>query len=129
MNYNRQIATAKRLIEKYGQTVSFSRISETISDPLKPWEKTLGTPEVSNFKMVFIDPNATGISQLGKEFLQYLKGSEILEGKLRGLLANNNFEPKPTDILTRNSKELKIYAINPLAPSDQTILYVLELEP
>lgn len=126
--YDRQIAMVKRLIDKYGQSVTITRIPEVIADPSKPWEITSGTPLVNTLKIVFVDPNATGIAQLGKEMAQYLKGSEVVTGKLRGLMANNNFVPLTTDIVNRAGKELKISAIDILAPNEQTILYTLEFD-
>jgi len=121
--YDRQIATAKRLIAKYGQTVTISQTPVTIADVNKPWEVTLGVPVITNIKMVFFSPKL-----VNKEFLRYIVGTELKSGNVQGLMAADSVIPKATNIITRNNIQMKIKSIDILAPNEQTILYTIEFE-
>jgi len=126
--FDRQIAIVQKLISKYGQTVEFKTITQTITNPAKPWEATDSTIS-TNLKMIFLSPSASGESLLGRELLQYMKGTEVSFGEIRGLMAfHSTVVPKMADIVVRDSKELKIKAIDILAPNGQTILYTIEFE-
>ena len=128
VTYDRQVKTANRLIAKYGQSVTVTQIPQIIADPSKPWETTDGTPVITTVKMIFFSPTATGDSQLGKEILQYLKGMDVAFGQIRGYLGASALVPKISDIVTRDSKVLKIKAVDTLAPNGQAIFHVLEFE-
>lgn len=129
--FDSKIKTVKRLIEKYGQTVTLTNIAFTAEDSNKPWDQTEDTtpdPETINLKMVFLSPSASGLSMIGKELLQYLGGSDINSGKVRGFLAPSSYVPKLNDIISRDSEELKICAIDTLSPNGQIIMHILEFD-
>lgn len=126
--YDRQVKTANRLIAKYGQLVTVTQIPQIIADPNKPWETSDGTPVPTTVNMAFFSPSATGDSQLGKELLQYIKGMDVAFGQIRGYLGASALVPKISDIVTRDGKELKIKAADPLAPNGQAIFWIIEFE-
>lgn len=121
--YDSAIATAKRLIKKDGQQVSWFKATETLIDPTKPW---LGSTEVNveyNPFICFV-PVSGGFYSL----IQYLKGiGEPANAATYGLMAPQDFLPQLTDLVTRNGDPLKIKTIDTLQPNEQVVLYVLGL--
>ena len=126
--YDRHIATVKRLIAKYGQDVIFRSTNQAIADSTKPWENTETTPNETTVKMVFIDPSTTGTSLIGKEILQYLKGTSIPSGVVRGLCAPFAYVPKLNDVFIRDGNQLTVSGIDTLAPGGISIMHTLEFD-
>lgn len=127
--FDRQIASAKRLIDKYGQSVQIKTLAHTIPNPAKPWESVDVPASPITVKMVFISPSSSGESLLGRQLLEYLKGTEVVTGQIRGLMAASSLiTPKMSDVVLRDSKELKIKAVDTLAPNGQAILHTIEFE-
>lgn len=127
--FDRQIGAVKRLIAKYGQTVTFKHINPPIVlDPLKPWDIVDINPDVAYIKMVFLSPSVSGESRINQELLQYLSGSAIPSGAVRGYCASFEYIPKLNDIFIRDGNELTVKAIDTLAPNGQAILYTVEFD-
>jgi len=127
--FDRQINTVKRLIAKYGQTVTFKHINSPVAlDDSKPREKTDIAASQTDIKMVFLSPSVSGASQFGKELLQYLSGTEIAKGTVRGYCGSFQYEPKLNDIFIRDGNELTIKAADTLAPNGQIIMHIVEFD-
>lgn len=109
--YDRQIASVDRMIKKFGQVVTFKRFGPDIT---------------KNICMVFISPSASGESQFGKELLQYLSGTQVASGCVRGYCAPFKYTPKLNDIFIRDGKELIIKAVDTIKPGSQEILHIVE---
>lgn len=107
--YDRQIKSVKKLIAKYGQIVTHGSNTGNI-----------------DIMMVFLSPSASGESKIGSQILQYLAGTQVSSGELRGFVAPFGIEPSLTDIIVRDGKELVISSIDTLAPNGQPILHVFE---
>jgi hypothetical protein len=119
--YDRQIATAKRLIKTKGQLIIWSQTNIVVGT--KPWLSSTPTSVNHNVSIVFLPQSRTIM-----EFFRYLKGTDIPIGSMIGLMAAVDFEPKVSDIIIRPNDELKIKSINPLAPNGDIIFYQLEIE-
>ncbi len=122
--YDRQIANAKRQIAAKGQSVTWRVLRDGApSDPSKPWKPSAGAPDNKTVKIVFL-PFTTSNNQL----IRYLKGTEVTEGGLTGLMGAVDFEPKAKDVVIRDGKELVVKSIDPLAPNGEVVLYTLEFD-
>lgn len=136
--FDRAIKSAKRMIEKYGESVTLKTFTYTTPDSSKPWKsaittETVGSEEVpvstsTFFKCVFISPSVSGNSMFGKELLQYLKGTDISTGKIRGFVAGESLIAKLNDVILRGNEELKILGIDTISPNGRNILHVLEFD-
>lgn len=124
--FDRQIATAQRLIAKYGQAVIWQTVNQGApADPLKPWESSASPDTPNNTKICFVPVRDNDWRKL----LAYLKGTEVPTGKLAGLMAGNvSFEPKLKDTVLRDGVTLNVTNIDLISPNDQKILYILEFE-
>lgn len=122
--YDKQVALAKRLIEKYGQKVIWNSHPEGTADSATPWKPDDILPIARKVTICFVSAR----DNEWRKLLAYLKGTEIPTGKLAGLMAAVAFTPSLKDTVTRGSVELRIASINLIAPSDQPILYTVEFQ-
>lgn len=121
--FDRQIATAKRLIAKYGQTVTWRSVVDgaNASEPWKPPEAADVDHEV-NICFVPVRDNEW------RKLLTYLKGSEVPGGYLAGIMGQVDFTPSLKDVVIRDGVTLRIASIDVLSPNGQKILYSVEFE-
>lgn len=118
--FDRQIATALKLIKKNGQTVTWRNIPPTTPDPVKPWLPVGGIP-VDHSPLICFLP----LDLQGKEFIASLGGTEAVTGTFYGLMGNVDFNPLVTDIVFRDGVALDIESIDLLSPNGQKILYTI----
>jgi hypothetical protein len=120
--FDRAIATAKRLIAKNGQTVTWRKTQDGVpADGAKPWKP--GTTVVVDYSVpiVFLPE-----SRVGFEFLAMLANTEVPKGKLTGLMAAPaDFVPTLKDIVIRGGETYSIRTLDPLAPNGDVILYTI----
>lgn len=120
--FDRQIASAKRLIAKNGQFVTWRSIGEpTPVDPNKPWDETTHTQTDSSVKIAFLPTD-----RIGAEFRNYLAGTSVPMGKELGYMAPVDFTPSLKDVVLRGSEELSILKIDRIAPNGEIVLYIIE---
>jgi hypothetical protein len=120
--YDRPIATAKRLIEKKGQVCTWiQHILGTPSDADKPW--LTGNDEIVSLpvSIVFLSAN-----RINNEFIRALLGTEVTVGTVKGIMAGQTFEPTKKDIVIRGDKTLRIKNIDPVKPAEDAILHIIE---
>ena len=125
--FDRQIKTVKRIIDKYGESVTLKSTAFTTPDSSKPWEVTQSSSTDSTIKMLFLSPSNAGDTLFGRELLQYLKATEVSTGMVRGYV-EGAVNLKIADLVVRASATLKIKAIDTLSPNGQKIMHVLEFE-
>lgn len=119
--FDRQIATAARLIAENGQSVTWRRITDGAPpDPGKPWKPGASAFIDSTVRIVFLPEDGRGF-----EFLRLFGDTEVPKGKLVGLMAATSFVPTIKDSVIRAGVALAIEAINPLSPNGETILYTV----
>ena len=120
--YDRQIKTATRLIKEKGQVVTWKVLADGAPvDPLKPWLPSGGVPEEKEVIIVFL-PH----TKENKQFLRYMKQSEVETGFLTGLMAQVDFAPQIKDVVVRDGVELTVETIDIISPNGENILYALE---
>lgn len=117
--FARQQATAKRLIDKYGQAVTWRVINDAApADPSQPWKPTGAAPTDYPVKIVFITTNRSGFETLAR-----LLGAEIAVGNVDGLMAGLlPFDPKLKAEVIRGTETLKPQYVDTLAPDGAPIL-------
>lgn len=119
--FDRQIATAQRLIRQKGQAVKWRVITNGApSDPLKPWKPTQ-SPTVDYAVSICFLP----INKETQRTLMLQAKSEVPTSNLMGLMGAVPFAPDMKDVVLRDGKELRIEAIDTLAPNGQPILYTV----
>lgn len=121
--FDRQIATALRLIQKNGQLVQWRQLQRT-DDPSDPAAVIEGPPVDRNVYICFLP-----VDKDNKEFINYLRGTnEIKMGSLIGLMGNVPFTPDGSDYVIRDGKTLEIFNIELLSPNGQKVLYTVEFK-
>lgn len=96
MVYERQIATAARLITKYGQMCTWREPGEATGNPADPEP---GEPQDYTVPIVFLN-NANKDSFAG--FLTMFAGTEVPTGGMRGLMPAVEFAPSLKGRVARN---------------------------
>lgn len=123
--FDRQFKTAKRLLDKYGETAVFSHYEATEVDPSKPWLSSGKTTSEHNVKCVFL-PNTSNL----KQTLEKLGNSTTPSSDTVGYITGISFKPTMNDFITRGDGTkytvLNGDAINP--NGEGNILWVLELK-
>lgn len=123
--YARPIATAQRLIAKYGQAVDWYCTSEgfTTDDNV-----VAGADEISP-KSIPDVPKGTRIAffppdrEQEKSLMQ--NGIEVTKGHVIGYMAQVAFVPSDKDYVLRNGVKLDVEEIEILAPDGNPILYTI----
>lgn len=117
--YDRQIATATRLVAKYGQSVVWRKVGILTPDPSQPWENTNGTTVDNSVKMVFLTKWRDEL------LLKYLKGTDIPTGANFGLMGVQSFVPAINDYVVRGSDNYIVKDIDIISPNGTPILYIV----
>lgn len=97
MVYEHQIATATRLIEKYGQACVWREPGTPTGNPANP---TPAAPADHNVRIVFL--NNTNKESLAA-FLSMIAETDIPTGGMRGLMAPVSFTPTLKGRVARNT--------------------------
>lgn len=123
MGYERQIATAKRLIAAKGRSCVWSQMgSGTPADPAKPWKPGEDTPDEYPVNIVFL-PQSQGMA-----FLRSLGETDVPIGDDFGLMPAVDFVPtQRAEIYAADGVTLlrNVHSFNVLAPDGEPILYTL----
>lgn len=124
--FDRQIATARRLIEKYGQAVVWQTVNQGAPvDAAQPWKSSAAADTPNDATICFVPVRDNDWRKL----LAYLKGTEVPVGKLAGLMPGDvTFEPKLKDVVVRDGVTLNVTNIDLISPNGQKVLYILEFE-
>ena len=117
--YDRQIATALRLIAKYGEMVQWVQVRDVAPDPEKPWETGGQVRTSKDVKICFLPITAETMKTV-----VFLKGTEVQAGSVMGYMGAVDFEPSAKDIVNRGG-ELRIENLDCLAPNGRPILYTV----
>lgn len=121
--FDRQIATALRLIKKNGQLVQWRQFQRA-DDPSDPAAVIESAPVDRDVYICFLP-----VDKDNKEFINYLRGTnEIKMGSLIGLMGQVSFEPDAADVVMRDGKPLEIFNVDLLSPNGQKILYTVEFK-
>ena len=120
--FDRQIATAKRLIAKNGRALVWRTILDgTPVDANKPWEP--GAAQVTDYPDIRIVILPAGYK--GETSLFRLTTGEQPSGTLQMLMGAVPFEPSTKDVIIDGEIEYRIDYIDKLAPNGDPILYTI----
>ena len=122
----RQIESARRLIRKKGQLVTWRKITNgPPADSAKPWQP--GVPVQTDYPetaIVFL-PITTVNTFLSR---RYKNNSDIPEGTLYGIMEAVGFQPSQKDQVIRDRVTYNVTAFDTLDPNGEgSIIYELEL--
>lgn len=118
MVYELQIATAKRLIAKYGEACTYQTLTNNVSQVL-PWEPGAYVSTETDINVVF-----QPLTRKGYETLAKLTNLEVSTGHIEALFAGSQgILPQLQDIIIRAGVPWKIISIEELAPNGEQILY------
>ena len=118
--FDRQIATAERLIKKYGQAVIWRQIVD-IPNTDQPWKASAQTTVEQPVTIAFIP-----MTREYKEMFVFKDKTEVTSGFVVGLMKGNiPFTPGPKDVVVRNGKTYDIETLDPLSPNGQQILWTM----
>jgi hypothetical protein len=124
--FDRAIATALRLINKYGQIVEWKQLQEGVpANPDTPWIG--GEPTTAIYSPVIC---ILPLDKEGSEFLRQLGGTEALTGNMYGLMGQIGFDPligQNTIKTLHDNKILTINTIDLLSPNGQKVLYTINI--
>ncbi len=119
--FDRQIATALKLIEENGQLIKWRIINDPVaSDPTTPWILDEAVTEDKDAYICFLPVDRWTMQSLG-----FMPGTVIPAGLEMGLMGSQEFNPDLKDVVIRDGKELRIDTINILSPNGQPILYTM----
>lgn len=122
-NYDRQVATAERLIREKGKPVQVVRQSTTLPDPNRPWEPGEPVETLTDAYGVFLNFNAQDMETMSK-----MAGASEIQSSDRKVLLAAAAAGAP---LTTNDKlrdadgDWSIEWVQVLAPNGENILYTV----
>lgn len=121
--YDRQVATAERLIREKGKPVQVVRQSTTLPDPDRPWEPGEPVETLTDAYGVFLNFNAADMETMSK-----MAGASEVQASDRKVLLAAAAAGAP---LTTNDKlrdadgDWSIEWVQVLAPNGENILYTV----
>lgn len=119
--YDRQRASALRIIAAKGEVCDWSQTGDSIADPDKPWEETDSVPVVyQGIRIAFFPLGANDL-----ETVKLLLKTEIPTGLEMGYMGNVPFEPDLKDLVVRrNGKKMRIVTVGKIDPNGEgAVLY------
>jgi hypothetical protein len=123
-DYTRQIESAKRLIAKYGQAVTFRKIANGTPENLEmPWKPGPAVQTDYSVSMAFFP-----VGRVKNEFEHYSKDMQTPEGSELGYMASQDFVPAIKDVVLRGGEVLTVRSIDRIAPDGTPILYIVHFE-
>lgn len=125
MVYERQQATAKRMIAAKGMSAILSQVTPDFTDPDRPWVQIPGTTTNTNIKIVLL-PFDSKFGQYKTQSWEKEFG-DVPTGVTQGLMFLLGVVPKVNDTIIAQGVTYNIIDIDTLAPNGETILYTLYL--
>lgn len=122
--FDRQIATAKRLIAKNGRTCVWRALeNDAPVDVNKPWKKGIETTDDATVKIVLLPDTRANLA-----FLQTLTNETISIGDDYGLMASVDFVPtKRAEVYDETGTKLlrSVKSVDTLAPNGEVVLHTI----
>lgn len=120
--YDRQIASAKRMIAKYGETVSWKVKVESDQPSDTPWHSNPPT-EIEHSPKIAFFPNTGSFAKA----MQMMTGKEYSVGNVLGYMPAVDFKPDMTgEVIRKDGRKLEIKSIDEICPNGEVVLYTIE---
>lgn len=126
-DYSSAIATARRLIQAKGRTVTLQRLEDAPADPAKPWRgPASATPPEATLALSVVQVQPSGANTLGLT----IKDEELLRRLSAILIA----EPAAEDVETyhrvveADGSHWRIAFVEKLQPADDAVLYFIGVQ-
>jgi hypothetical protein len=117
--YDRAIATARRLIEKYGQRCQWQKPAAP-ADGAPSWrDQRAGEGPTFPVSIAWFPPGKAN------PMLALIPQTEVPDHSEVGLMAAGDFEPKINDTINRFNGTSRIVHFDKLAPNGTPIMYTL----
>lgn len=116
--FDRQIATAKRLIQKNGKVCTWTKYNNTVADSSKPWKTAAGASSTFQVPIVFLIPK-----RARNELFHLMEGTSVPDGAPYALMAAVPFVPEINDSISTGTDNFVIKAIDIVGPNGDPILY------
>ena len=123
--YDRQVATAERLIREKGKPVQVVRQTTTQPDPDQPWLPGEPTTTIDDAYGVFLNFNRKDMETLSK--MQGASEIQVSDRKVLLAAAAVTASPTTTDLLRDEDGDWSIESVQELAPNGESILYTLRV--
>ena len=126
--YDRAIATALKLIKKFGGDTELTVHTSTAADASKPWRAGAPAEQKLTARMAFLNFSSQGNSEGSGE--RYFEGSLIQQGDKKVLLAAAGlaFDPALNAELKRKDGSIwKVVQMKLLDPNEQKVLWTLQV--
>ena len=130
--YDRQVATALRLLAKKGRTVTYRRLANGVAPSDTPWKDPGQVAQDVTVSIVFLpasmgntarqSPVTKGYSQEGPQQFNVPRKLKV------AYMGDVGFEPSLKDVIVVAGVEHRIKSCDTLDPNGQTIIHQLQLE-
>ena len=124
--FDDDILGAREDIAEFGESVTWRQLRDPdLPDPNKPWEPGTKLEVDYPVSILFLR-----VKKEDKQYIKYLKGTEIEIGTSLGLMAGEveplTFTPNKKDVVIRNGKQISIDNLDPVHLNSQFILWYIE---
>lgn len=115
---------AVEMIDEFIESPNAVWVANKDGEPIEgeSWNVKRGDFLLHNVKILFLQDSLED-----RQLIKYLKGTEANDGQINGIMYRYTFEPRLSDTVRWNGRELTVRAIDPVAPIDHPIIYMLEL--
>jgi hypothetical protein len=127
-NYDRTLRTGRRLVTKFGRSVTFIQLGAGPDNPAQPWKGTSGvrTDPIAEFTVdgVFVEPES--LERLGLQ----IQASEFIKGTSEVVIVVTDQSLKQYDemIDSHDGARFKVNNIQQLNPGDKIILHYVRVQ-
>lgn len=118
-DYSRMVATALRLVERFGVAVTWRQLVDTTINPIEP------TTAATNFAavMAFVPTERIGHETRSDSDSEQRKGA--VTGYMGPVVG---YTPTAKDVVIRNGKTLRIKSFDEVKPAGATVLYIVTFD-
>lgn len=125
-DYTKPLATARRLVEKFGKLVTFIELGDTPTDTDKPWEgqtdKKSDPKQTQALNAVFVEPESStklGIENMNDDLMTRTDKILIVEPNAAGDIKLEQFN----QVIDTDDSTWNILFVRTLRPADVTLLF------
>lgn len=126
-NYGKPLATAQRLLTKFGREVTFVKLSGASTDPLRPWLDT-GDPRATPAEEVTINATFVEPESLERLGLQRQAIDQIKSGEQVAIVPGPRDLSEFDELIDENGARYKCWNIQVLAPASTVVIQYFRVQ-